>query len=165
MAKMFPRLLKAALGLTGAALAVFHGWLFVWQAAAGRLEDPWVIFRWIAATALIVALGAIQRRAGTLWGRKSIAIWLLAAILHGPAIADNEGFTSFIVPAETAASILQLASSAVFAIGVWLLAALLAARRGGAPMLSRLVPVVNVRDRFSAGHAWRFSARPPPLRR
>jgi hypothetical protein len=162
MAKMLPRLINRTLALAGGALAVFHGWLFVSQAVAGRLGDPWVIFRWLAAAALIAALVAVHRRGHLLWGRKGIAIWLLAAMLHAPAIADNESFETFALPEAVAASLLQLASSAGVAIGLWMLAGLLAARRASALTIDRLVPVVVVARRFSAGHATRFSPRPPP---
>ena len=164
MAKMLPRLINRALALAGGALALFHGWLFVSQAVAGRLGDPWVIVRWLAAAALIAALVAVHRRGHLLWGRKGTAIWLLAAFLHGPAIADNEGFKTFALPEAAAASVLQLASSAGVALGLWLLAGLLAARRAAARKSYALTPVVAIADHFSAGHATRFSPRPPPLR-
>ena len=164
MAKMLPRLINRTLALAGGALALFHGWLFMSQAVAGRLDDPWVIFRWLAAVALIAALVAVHRRGHLLWGRKSTAIWLLAAMLHGPAIADNESFKPFALPEAAVASILQLASAAGAAIGLWMLGRLLAARRASARTSYTLVPVVAVPRRFSAGHATRFSPRPPPLR-
>ena len=165
MAKMLLRLINRTMALAGGALALFHGWLFVSQAVAGRLGDPWVIFRWVAAAALIAALVTVHRRGHLLWSRKGTAIWLLAALLHGPAIADNESFKIFALPEAAAASVLQLASSAGMAIGLWLLARLLAARRASALTFHALVPVVARADRFSPGHATRFSPRPPPLRR
>ena len=161
---MLPRLINRTLALAGGALALFHGWLFVSQAVAGRLGDPWVIFRWLAAAGLIAALVAVHRRGHLLWGRKATAIWLLAALLHGPAIADNESFKTFALPEAAVASVLQLASSAGLAIGLWMLAGLLAARRASARGFRTLVPAVAVANRFSAGHASRFSPRPPPLR-
>ena len=161
---MLPRLINRTLAIAGGALALFHGWLFVSQAAAGRLGDPWVIFRWLAAAALIAALVAVHRRGHLLWGRKATAIWLLAALLHGPAIADNEDFKIFALPEAAAASVLQLASSAGVALGLWMLARLLAARRASAQTSYPLIPVVAIADHFSAGHAARFSPRPPPLR-
>lgn len=164
MAKMLPRLINRTLALAGGALAVFHGWLFVSQAAAGRLVDPWVIFRWLAAAALIVALVAVHRRGHQLWGRKSIAIWLLAAVLHGPSIAGNEGFKTFALPEAAATSVLQLVSSAGLALTLWMLATLLAARRTAARPLRALIPVVVGTARFTAGHETRFAPRPPPLR-
>jgi hypothetical protein len=164
MAKMLPRLINRTLALAGGALAVFHGWLFVSQAAAGRLEDPWVVFRWMAAAALILALVAVHRRGNRVWGRKAIAIWLLTALLHGPAIAENESFKPFALPEAAVASVLQLVSSAGVALTLWMLATLLAARRTPARPLRVLVPVIAGRSRFAAGHATRFAPRPPPLR-
>lgn len=165
MAKMLPRLINRTLALAGGALAVFHGWLFVSQAAAGRLEDPWVIFRWMTAAALILALIAVHRSGNRVWSRKGIAIWLLAAILHGPAIADNESFKTFALPEAAAASVLQLVSFAGVALTLWMLGTLLAARRTSPRPLRALVPFVPLGARFAAGHATRFAPRPPPLRR
>jgi hypothetical protein len=163
MAKMLPRLINRTLAIAGGALALFHGWLFVSQAVAGRLGDPWVIFRWLAAAALIAALVAVHRRGHLLWGRKGIAIWLLAAVLHGPAIAGNDSLKIFALP-EAAASVLQLASSAGVALGLWMLARLLAARRASAQTSYALIPAVALANHFSAGHATPFAPRPPPLR-
>jgi hypothetical protein len=164
MAAMLLRLINRTLVAAGGALALFHGWLFVWQAVAGRLGDPWVILRWLAAAALIAALVSLHRRGHVLWGRKAISIWLLAAFLHGPAIADNESFTTFALPEAATASVLQLACSTGLALGLWMLAKLLAARRNVALPLNTLVPAVAIADQFSVGHAARFSPRPPPLR-
>ncbi len=164
MTPMLPRLINLALALAGGALAVFHGWLFAWQAAAGRLADPWVIFRWAAAIALIAALVAVHRRGHLLWGRKGVSIWLLAAMLHGPAIADNESFEPFALPEAAAASVLQLVSSAGLALGLWVLAALLARRRSSPPTLRSLDAPVGVARSVTAGFTPQFSPRPPPLR-
>src|SRR5688572_1289142 len=94
------RLIRASLAVAGAALFGFHGWLFAAQLAAGRLEDPWLVFRWIVAASLVAAFAAVLRRGASIWGRKSIAIWVLAALLHGPAIASDlqADFNSFALP-------------------------------------------------------------------
>ena len=141
---------------------MFHGWLFVSQAVAGRLWDPWVIFRWLAAAALIAGLAALHRRGNRLVSRKGIALWLLAALLHGPAIADNENFQTFAIPEAAATSVLQVLSSAGLAISLWMLATLLAARRTALRRRPSLPSAVAVSNRFAAGHAARFSPRPPP---
>src|SRR6188508_2835865 len=103
------RMIRASLALAGAALIGFHGWLFAGQIAAGRFEDPWVVFRWIAAAGLVAALVAVRRDGVSILGRKSIAIWVLAALLHGPAIASDlqTDFNSFALPETVAASVLQ----------------------------------------------------------
>jgi hypothetical protein len=158
---MIPRL-NRALAISGAALAVFHGWLFVSQAVAGRLWDPWVIFRWLAAAALIAGLAALHRRGNRLVSRKGIALWLLAALLHGPAIADNENFQTFAIPEAAATSVLQVLSSAGLAISLWMLATLLAARRTASRWRRSHLSIVVVSNRFAGGHSLRLSPRPPP---
>ena len=104
------RMIRASLAVAGAALVGFHGWLFAAQVAAGRLEDPWLVFRWIAAAILIATLVAVRRGGESIFGRKNIAIWVLAALLHGPAIASDlqNDFNSFALPETVATSVLQL---------------------------------------------------------
>lgn len=144
-------------------LAGFHAWLFAGQVAAGRFDDPWVIFRWAAAALLIVALAVIWRTGESMFGRRSIAIWVLAALLHGPALAAD-GFETFAMPEQAATSILQISSSLVLVAGLWALAGLLAARRRHVLRLSTLAPVFAAADPLAAGITHHFSPRPPPLR-
>ena len=160
------RMIRASLALVGAALIGFHGWLFAGQMAAGRLEDPWLVFRWIAAAALIATLVAVRRGGEAVLGRKSIAIWVLAVLLHGPVIASDlsSEFNSFAVPETVATTVLQLLSSAALGVSLWLLDGLLAQRRRSLSVRLAAVPAF-VR---AGGHAPRvsrhFSPRPPPLR-
>ena len=160
---MYPRLFRQTLGLLGGALAVFHGWLFVGQAAAGHLEDPWLIFRWLLSAALIAGLVALHRRGESAWGRKSIAIWMLAALLHGPAAAATDDIRLPALPESMVTSVLQLVSSAVFAAGLWLLARLL---RSHTPSVrfSLLVAAFSGAGHAPPGVLPQFSPRPPPLR-
>jgi hypothetical protein len=124
MSRMYPRIIRLTLGLLGGGLAAFHGWLFVAQAAEGRLEDPWLIFRWVASAALIVALVALRRGGESVWAEKGIAIWVLAALLHGPAAAVSNDITAIALPKSVVTSVLHLVSSAAFAIGFSMLASL-----------------------------------------
>ena len=160
------RMIRASLALAGAALVGFHGWLFAGQVAAGRLEDPWLVFRWIAAATLIAALVAVRRGGASIFGRKSVAIWVLAALLHGPAIASDlqTDFNSFALPETVAVTVLQLVSSAALGVTLWLLAALLLARRP-APGRYGSVPVFVVAGGRAPGALRQFSPRPPPIRR
>jgi hypothetical protein len=160
------RMIRASLAVAGAALVGFHGWLFAAQFAAGRLEDPWLVFRWIAAAALVAALVAILRRGASIWGRKSIAIWVLAALLHGPAVASElqTDFNSFALPETVATTVLQLVSSAALGAGLWLLLGLLFARRRPAPVRYATVPVFVTAGGRAPNLSRRFAPRPPPLR-
>lgn len=158
------RVIRAALAVTGVALAGFHVWLFAAQVAAGRLEDPWLIFRWLAAATLVAALTAVRRHGDSIWGRKGIAIWVLAALLHGPAVAGADPAV-FAIPEVVETWVLRVVTSAALAIGLWLLASFLAARRPAARSLYAFVPAFSTAGRRSAGRSPQISPRPPPLRR
>jgi hypothetical protein len=163
---MVARMIRASLAVAGAVLVAFHGWLFAAQIAAGRLEDPWLIFRWIAAATLVASLVAVRRGGASIFGKKGIAIWVLAALLHGPAIASNlqTDFNSFALPETVATSVLQLLTSAALGVSLWLLAGLLLARRRSQAVRYALIPVrVNAGGR-ARRVSRRFSPRPPPLR-
>lgn len=153
--------IRQALGLSGGALAIFHGWLFVAQAAAGRLDDPWLIFRWIAAASLVGALVAIRRRGDSWWGRKGIAIAVLAALLHGPAIAANPAADSFVLPETVAASVLQVLSDSGLAVGLLLLAAVRRAHQCGA-LHAWWAVTCNARPTLACGVNPQLFTRPPP---
>ena len=162
MSGMYQRLIRRTVGLLGGALAAFHGWLFVAHAAAGRLEDPWLIFRWLSSAALIAALVALRRAGQSVRGRKAIAIWVLAALLHGPAATTND-ISSIALPESVVTSVLQLVSSAAFAASLWLLARLLRSRTSSIRFYSSVAAVC--RDGHAGpGVAPPFSPRPPPLR-
>lgn len=160
------RMIRASLALAGVALIGFHGWLFAAQVAAGRLEDPWLIFRWIAAALLVAAFVAARRDGASIWGRKSISIWVLAAMLHGPAIAADlqNDFNSFALPETVVTTVLQLVSSTALAAGLWLLAGVLLARRNSSRVSCATVLDFVTAGGRARGAAWRFSPRPPPVR-
>jgi hypothetical protein len=158
------RLIKASLALAGAALIAFHGWLFAAQIAAGRLEDPWLVLRWIAAAALVAALVAIRRNGGSVWGRKGIALWVLAALLHGPAVADRTDPGSFALPETVATTVLQIISSAALGASLWLLAGLLRARAQAPRVRYAPVPAFAIDANLGAHRSRRYSPRPPPVR-
>jgi hypothetical protein len=156
-------MLRTATLAAVAALVAFHGWLFAGQMVAGRLADPWLVFRWIAAAALLAALVNVRRGGESIWGRKGIAVWVLAALLHGPAVAatSSEGFDSFALPEAVAASVLQLVAATAIGAGLWLLAALLARRRQARPLIALPLAFAAAGilvDGFSPAYA----SRPPP---
>ena len=158
------RMIRLSLAVAGAALVGFHGWLFAAQVAAGRLGDPWLVFRWIASASLLAALAGVRRGGDSIFGRKSVAIWVLAALLHGPAISDLQpDFNSFALPETVATAVVQLLSAAALA-SLWLLAALLLARRRTAAVRYATVPRSVRSGGLSPGNSLHFAPRPPPLR-
>lgn len=159
------RFVRLTLAVAGVALAAFHAWLLALQVAAGELNDPWLIVRWLAAAALVAALVAVRRNGESIWGRMGIAIWVLAALLHGPTIVSDLNTDSLALPETVATSVLQLVSSTVVAIGLWVLAGILAARHSSRSVRSAFVPAFSAAGRLAAGVTPQFSPRPPPLRR
>jgi hypothetical protein len=160
------RMIRTWLGVAGAALAGFHAWLFAAQAAGGRLEDPWLVFRWVAAASLVVALVGVRNRGESVWSRKGIAIWVLAALLHGPAVASDlrADFNSLALPETVATTVLQLASWAAIGASLWLLAGLLAARRRSAPIRYATMAVLAATGSLAPGVLRPSAPRPPPSR-
>ena len=151
--------------VAGAMLVAFHGWLFAAQVAAGRLEDPWLVFRWMVAAGLVVALATLRRGGASVWSRPSIAVWVLAALLHGPAVATDfsDSFDSLALPETVATSVLQqLASVSALAITLWLLAGLLARRGRHARLYIGLVAASSLPGIFGQGFSPQYFSRPPP---
>ena len=157
--------LRAVSIAAGALLVAFHGWLFAGQIADGSLADPWLIFRWIAAAGLVAALAAVRVRGGSVWGRHGVAIWVLAAMLHGPAVAANPGnaLDSIALPETAVTSILQLVMSVAAGLGLWLLAAMLAdrRRRQSRPLFA-LALAFAAAGILADGFSPPYSSRPPP---
>lgn len=157
-------ILRSAAVLVGVALVAFHTWLLAVQIVDGRIADPWLLVRWFAAVALVAALVAVRRAGGSVWGRQGIAIWVLAALLHGPAVVSSVATTadSFALPEAVVTSVLQLMASAAVVLGLWLLAALFArrsrVRRRGYDLHLALSSLGILADGYSPP----FSARPPP---
>ncbi|MGE5834188.1 MAG: hypothetical protein ACM4AI_06895 [Acidobacteriota bacterium] len=157
---------RSVLG-AGALIVLFHAWLLAGQAWDGRLADPALILRWAVAGAIVVALIAL-RRAGTsvFRGRKAVAIWLLAALLHGPAAARHlDGIGEPALP-EFVATLTQLAVASGAALGLgWLFARALVRRREIALVRDDLAARDCPRPFSSPTTSFvRFSPRPPPIR-
>jgi hypothetical protein len=86
-----PRWVTALLGAAAAALIVFHVLLLGGDVLRGRVLDPVVAARWLAAVALFGALVAF-RQVGVplLWGRRAAVVWLMVLFLHGHAAANGQ---------------------------------------------------------------------------
>jgi hypothetical protein len=158
---MFRRLLGASVLL----LVLFHAWLFVQQLWAGHLADVALLARWAVAAGLAWALVALGRQGAPLFfGRKAVAIWLLAALLHGPAAARRVDTADLPGLPDVVATMVQVALGAAAVAGLVLLAGLLVARfRPGASRFS-----ARPRSRHALAGALGanahlvFAPRPPP---
>ena len=116
------RVLRRVLASAGVLLGLFHVWLFAGQILDGRLDDPAQILRWLVAGGLVAGLAGLRRRGlSIVRGRPAATIWLLAALLHGPAFAARIDDGGALGLPEVAATLSQLAVAAVAAIGLGLL--------------------------------------------
>lgn len=156
--------LRAISLVFGTGLVAFHGWLFAGQIADGSLADPWLLFRWIAAAGLIAALAAVGLRGGSVWGRQGVAIWVLAAVLHGPAVAGSasDAFDSLALPETAITSVLQLVVSAGAGLGLLLLAAVLSGRRRQVSLAFDLPLAFAAPGILANGFSPPYFSRPPP---
>src|SRR5262245_57290727 len=135
-------MVRKVLTATGALLVGFHVWLFVSQLGDGRLADVSVLARWGAAAGLGLALWYLRRQnVSLIWGRKAVAVWLLAAVLHGPALTDRLAAVDSLASAEVTAILLQVTAGVT-----WLTLLALVA--------------VTVRSRASAAGRWLLVALP-----
>ena len=159
------RFLRWTARTAGAALVGFHAWLFITQLADGRLHgDPALLLRWAAALGLASALIWLGREGTSLVSRQAIVIWLLAALLHGPAVATKTADLQTLP--ETAASLIQT-TAALGVLGVamwalWLIAGLFR-RRSTSFFVGR--PVLEAAHLPGDGFSAVVSARPPPIAR
>jgi hypothetical protein len=155
-------MLRKALTIAGALLVAFHVWLFARDAWAGELLDLGLLARWAVAAGLTWALIALRREGAPLVrSRRAVAVWVLAALLHGPALAGPLGVADLPVAPVVAAS---LVPAALTLSGLLLFLALAGAFRDRHPVLVRL--------RSRSGHACLgaltpgsylpFAQRPPP---
>jgi hypothetical protein len=155
--------IRRSLNLAAALLAAFHAWIFLSQAWTGELVDLALVTRWVIAAGLFAALLHLRRRGlSVVQGRHAIAVWLLAALLHGPALAQNINDVAPPMP-EVVATLAQVVSS-VATLGTILLIlfslrtkraqiSLRPAARPDAPIFVGALPPRSF---------LRFAPRPPP---
>jgi hypothetical protein len=156
---------RRAFAVVGGLVVVFHAWLLGSQLWGGQFSEPGLALRWVIAAGLVAALVALRRSGASLvWGRQTVCVWLLAALLHGPAMtADPTGQASPALP-ETVTAILQIAAASVITgLGLALLAAV--AGRLIPRLAAGFRPVLVRRCAPSAlERSSRFAPRPPPVR-
>lgn len=159
------RFARTTAGLAGTALVAYHGWLLASQLVDGRLSEPWLLTRWIVGAGLVVGLVAIRRTGSSLWSHKAIAIWVVAALLHGPAVVAGYGdaLSSPALPEAAATVVLQLATaSAVLGLGLWLVFGLLGRNHGRPLNIRWLLAAAPASGRRAPGFTPPFCPRPPP---
>jgi hypothetical protein len=132
---MLGRMVRKTLAGAGILLAAFHAWLFLGQIWTGDLADASLVGRWALAGGLVWGLHRLRRQgASILWGRKAVALWLLAALLHGPAIAQRADLVDAPAVPEVVATIVTT-TIAVVGLGLAILFGWLSARR---PRIARV---------------------------
>ncbi len=81
--------LRHVAGALVAALVLFHGWLVVRRLSEPATLPPGVLLRWLGAFAVVAALLWLRRLGlPLLHGRKALAVWTVALLLHGNAGAS-----------------------------------------------------------------------------
>lgn len=151
--------------LTGVAvlLALFHAYLFAWQVSNGELAEPGVIARWLVAALLVRGLMAGRRHQSMIWGRKALCIWLLAALLHGPALA-RAGESPFTLPPNPPAVAAVLQIAVTIGLGLAFMFAAWASRRHASLAWRRAAAMRLSRARVACCHSiLGFAPRPPPV--
>ena len=110
------------------------------------------------------ALPTVCASGGSIWGRQGIAIWALAAVLHGPAVVanSNTAFDALALPETAVTSVLRLIVSAVAGFGLWLLTAMLAARRRRVSHAFDLPLAFAAPGILADGFSPPYASRPPP---
>jgi hypothetical protein len=155
---------KAVVGAS-AILVLFHVWLLGGQAWAGELADPGRLLRWVVAVGLVAAILALRRQGASLFvGRKALVIWLLAALLHGPALADRIATPGVRALASVTTTLTQIALASAAALGLALLVGWRAARRQSDALLRTdfVVKAGSTVHACSPHALLTIAPRPPP---
>ena len=155
---------RKGLAGAGATLVLFHVWLLADQVWTGQLAEPERLFRWGVALALAGALVALKRRRASLLGRKAIAIWLLAVLLHAPAVADRLAASSLPALPGAAVTLSQIVLASVTVALLRLLLGFRTPRKASAssPRLPGAVICAGPIGVLSPDAFLRIAPRPPP---
>ena len=143
------------------ALGVFHLWLLAQQVRSGRFDHAEAV-RWALALGLVAAFVLLRRRGGSLFrDRRATAIWVLVALLHGPALANQTDLATQALPEAPA-----IAAQVLYAAAGLGLALACAAGRRVRPVMTVLavaigdsMPAMRILDAHVGA---RFLPRPPP---
>lgn len=157
-------MVRKLLAAAGALVAGFHVWLFVSQLGNGELVDVSLLARWGAAGLIVAALWYLRRQnISMFWGRRAVAVWLLAAVLHAPSVSDRLSGSDAVVPEEVAAVLVQVSAGASLLTLIVLSAVLLAAATTAGVRRYRVAPA-RVRRSVRRASTAPLAPRPPPAR-
>jgi hypothetical protein len=145
--------------LAGAVLIAFHVWLLAGSVSSGQFFEPERLFRWVMAAGLAAGIVMLRRQGAALFGRRAVVVWLLAGLLHVPAIANR--LDSFDAPAAVALTQLTLVSVAA-GLGLRLAGRLAATRFPATRRPDFLVIVAGPALAISSGALPHLASRPPP---
>lgn len=145
-----------------AALVCFHVYLLACQVVDGRLLDGGVLMRWCLAFGLAAGLLGMRRVGTSRWGRRALAPWLLAMLLHGPAVLDRAGVD---MPAAPEGVAVVAGAAVSLGAGLYLLVLGLSRLRRHAAAAAASTRRTARGDATPLG-SWAglvVAARPPPL--
>jgi len=158
-------MIRRSLTIAGIALAVFHVWLFAGQVWSGAIGDAGLLVRWLVAAGLIAGLVLLRRQGESMvLGRKAVVMWVLAALLHGPALATRMHADVPPMP-EVIVTLAQTVATLGGLIGLgWCLAGLSVRRRHVFVVIGRAADGPSL-PACPADAGVVFAPRPPPSTR
>lgn len=158
-------MLRKALATAGLLLVLFHGWLFVGQVWTGELADLTLVARWLISGGLVWGLYQLKRQdAPIFFGRKAVALWVLAALLHGPALAERIAAPGDPAIHEIVATVAQIVTGAAAVVGLVLFTGLLSSTRRRTPTVFTAIRSDHaIEGALAPGTCFRFAPRPPPV--
>jgi hypothetical protein len=158
-------MVRKALATAGLLLVLFHGWLFVGQVWTGELADLTLVARWLVSGGLVWGLYQLKRQdAPIFFGRKAVALWVLAALLHGPALAERIAAPGDPAIHEIVATVAQIVTGAAAVVGLVLFTGLLSSTRRRTPTVFTAIRSDHaIEGALAPGTCFRFAPRPPPV--
>ena len=153
--------LRALAAGAGVMLAGFHVWLLGQQMWTGRLETA-ASLRWLVAFGLVAGLLELHRSGTSLRSRRAIALWVLAGVLHGPALGAQQPRAAQLL-AETSSVAIQIAGAALGVALALTLGRVARAWRSAIDTSAAAFRLVPVSGLGAAAFLQGFRPRPPPL--
>jgi hypothetical protein len=154
---MFRCLMRIAGGL----LVAFHVWLLAGHLATGQFLEPERLFRWVITAGLAAGIILLRRQGATLFGRRALVVWLLAGMLHVPAIANRLDSVAFDTPVAISLTQLTLVSVAA-GLGLRLFGRIPVRRPAAIRRPDFVLVVAGTAVAISSGSLPHLASRPPP---